>query len=184
MDPDFAQRRRVFVAAAITAVAVPAMFMLDRGGDADTPPVGTLVGTVPGAAAQAAPAEPTDRSDPVDSHVATILGTTPTGYLDGTVPPGDADPPIIAYPPPPDTLTGDATFSDQISAVTTCIIAEAPNGATVTLTNLDNGRSVKCRAANVAGREPTARPLAIVHPDTFAVIGDITAAPVPVEISW
>jgi len=57
MDPDFAQRRRVFVAVAITAVAIPAAFLLNRNDDpADAAPQITLVGTVApaGAAGQTA----------------------------------------------------------------------------------------------------------------------------------
>jgi len=187
MDPDFAQRRRVFVAAAITAVAVPAVFMLDRGGDADTPTLGTLVGTAPIAeAASAAAADPVaaGNTGPAASQAETILGTTPTGYLDGTVPPGDADPPMIAIPRPRDAVTGDATFSNSVNSLSTCLVPVAPNGATVTLTNLDNGRSVQCRATSVAGQDASGRPTATVHPDTFSVIADITDAPVPVEITW
>lgn len=185
MDPDFAQRRRVFVAAAITAVAIPAVFLFDRGDSDPTPPIGTLVGTVPTAdAAGASPAASGAelRSVPSSNSLeATILGTLPTGYLDGTVPPGDGDPPRIAIPRPRDTVTGDATFSASVTNVAACIVPAAPNGGTITLTNLDNGRSVQCRAVAVAGNQIAD---AVLHPDAFAVIADITDAPVPVEISW
>src|SRR5690606_28968600 len=98
MDPDFAQRRRVFVAPAITLIAVPAAFAFGRGdSSADTPPV-TIVAPVgePGASTV-----PTARAAEAGASAAAgtlseVLGTTPIGYLDGTVAPEADDPPMIA----------------------------------------------------------------------------------------
>jgi hypothetical protein len=189
MNPDFAQRRRVFVALAITVIAVPAAFLLNRGGsdDTTTPPVGTLVGTVPPAGATsgtAAKSGTDERSQSASSGTAVedeVLGTTPTGYLDGTVPPGNADPPMIAIPKPRETLTGEATFSSAITNVAACFIPKAPMGVIATLTNLDNSRTVKCQVVAVAAVQPAD---AVLAPQAFGQIADITEAPVPVEISW
>lgn len=184
MDPDFAQRRRVFVAIAVTAVAVPGAFLLSRdSGEAEAPPL-TLVGTVapPGATAPA----PTT---PVPTPGATnggdvgdiVRGTTPTGYLDGTVPPEVDDPPTIAIPRPRHALTGEATFSGEIGNVEQCHIWGAPIGVTATLVNLDNSRSVRCEVVPFRNEPPS---LVVLHADAFSLIADITEAPVPVEISW
>jgi hypothetical protein len=183
MDPDFAQRRRVFVAIAVTAVAVPGAFLLSRGdGEAGAPPV-TLVGTVAPPGATVPPTAPiatpaaTNGGDVEDI----VLGTTPTGYLDGTVPPEVDDPPTIAIPRPRNARTGEATFSDEIGNVEQCHIWGAPIGVTATLVNLDNSRSVKCEVVPFPNAPPD---LVVLHADAFSLIADITEAPVPVEISW
>ena len=56
-----------------------------------------------------------------------------------------------------------------------------PYNRRITVTNLDNSRTVDC-INNVGGSRP---PEAIVlHPDAFLQIADLTDAPVPVQINW
>lgn len=185
MNPDFAQRRRVFVAIAITVVAVPAAFAFGRGDDpdADSPPItivapaGESATTGPASAAAAA----SDNSAAADT-LSEVLGTIPVGYLDGTVAPEANAPPMIAVPRRRDTVTtGQALFSRSISDVATCIIPAVPLGSEATVTNLDNSRSVKCQVVAVATPMPAD---VMLHPDAFAQIADITEAPVPVQVSW
>lgn len=183
MSPDYAQRRRVAVAAAITAIAVPAVLLLDRGGSDDPAPVvGTVVGSVvadgdPGVAAVDDPArEQAQATDP--------MGTSSAAFLDGTVPTQVDDPATIAIPRLPDAVEGDATFSRSINNPQSCQvnpIVGAPFGAAVTVTNLDNSRSVQC-INNVGGAEPDAS--IVLHADAFLQIGDLTDAPVPVQLTW
>lgn len=190
MDPDFAQRRRVFVAVAVTAVAVPAAFLLGNGGSTASPtpstnwsPVVSSPAAAAGAAELAAPAatEPPTSSSAHDDSISRVLGTTPGGWAGGTVAASADDPPMIAVPRPRDTQTGLASFSPDIDRTTTCIIPSVPMGTEVTITNLDNSFKVKCQVVAVAARQLTE---VTMHVDAFAQIADITEAPVPVEISW
>ena len=189
MDADYAQRRRVALAIAVTVIAAPAAFLLNRGTgtDAVAPPI-TLVGTVPpadGAAAAAGPAAQAAaeaaRTDPAATDA---LGTAPVGYLAGTTVPVDNEPARIAIPRVKDSVKGEASFSSSIESTLRCqarISDGVPFNATLTITNLDNGRSVQC-IASVGGAEPLAT--VVVAPETFAEIADLTDAPVPVEITW
>ena len=183
MDQDFAQRRRVALALAITVILVPAAVLLNRdttGSDGSTPPT-TLVGAVviPG---QEPPA--TGTATDANSPAATdAMGTTPVAYLDGTVPPQAGDPATIAIPRPGQSITGIATFSRSISDPTACQLKDfdvVPFGSSVTVTNLDNSRSVQC-VASVAGFSDEH---VVLNADAFLQIGDLTDAPLSVEITW
>lgn len=177
MDPDFAQRRRVAIAAAITVIAVPSVFLLNRGGDAtDAAPAPTLVGTAPpvaggdaGGPAQTAPAA-TD-----------AMGTTAIDAEARLDDPVIDDPARIAIPRLPDSIEGSATFRSDIVTPTVCQVKGVPFNTQVTITNLDNSRSVQCFAA-VGGAPPDED--VVMHPEAFLQIADITDAPVPVRITW
>jgi len=184
MDPDFAQRRRVAIAAAITVILVPAAFLLNRS-TADEPvtgPLGTVVGTIPGTDASGQPVAAADSADGAASPNATdVMGTAPVAYLDGTVPPSDGDAPTIAIPRPGQSIAGTASFRRDIDDVSLCQVKGVLFGSVVTITNLDNSRSIKCTAL-VGGVDPNDD--VILHADAFILIADLTDAPVPVEISW
>jgi hypothetical protein len=78
-------------------------------------------------------------------------------------------------------VIGDATFTHKIALPTGCYAPEVPYNRRITVTNLDNSRSVDC-INNVGGSRP---PEAVVlHPDAFQQIADLTDAPVPVQITW
>jgi hypothetical protein len=179
MDHDYAQRRRVALAIAITVIAAPAAFLLNRdvAGDA-TPPGITLVGTQPpGGSAPSV----TQSTDPAATDA---LGTAPVGYLSGTTIPVSNEPARIAIPRERDGVKGTASFSSTIESTLRCqakVSRGVPFNATITVTNLDNSRSVQC-IASIGGPEPDED--VILAPDTFAEIADLTDAPVPVEITW
>lgn len=182
MSPDYAQRRRVAVAVAITAIAAPAAFLLDRGGDDPAQPVTTVVASVvsvvPGDATPVTP----ERSD--TPQATDPMGTTPAAFLEsgGTVAPDE--PATIAIPRLPDAVEGRATFSRAIRNVVSCQVDTelgAPFGRTITVTNLDNSRSVRC-VNDVGGTRPAHA--IVLHADALAQIADLTDAPVPVQITW
>lgn len=175
MTHDYAQRRRIALAAAITVIAAPAAFLLNRGGDEpESVSAVTVVGTVADDAATP--------DSPATAPVATdVMGTTPVGYLDGTAAPPDGDPATIAIPRLPRAISGTASFRRSISSPTACQVAGVPFNSTVTVTNLDNSRSVQC-IASVGGAEPDDD--VILHADAFLQIADLTDAPVPVQITW
>jgi hypothetical protein len=189
MSQDFAQRRRVALALAITAVAVPAAFLLNRSTDSpEAAPPMTIVGTVAGvdAGGSDAGADGGD-ADGADDGVPTAtdaMGTTPVGFLDGTVPPQDGDPATIAIPRVPQSINGTATFRRSIPGATVCQVRTTtgiPFNSRITVTNLDNSRSVQC-IASVGGAEPDDD--VVLHDDAFVQIGDLTDAPIPVQITW
>ena len=178
MNADYAQRRRVAVAVAITAIAVPAGLLLSRSpDDAGTSPSLTVVGTVP-STGPAAVADPDTHSAPSATHA---MGTTPVAYLDGTAPPHAADAPTIAIPRPGQAITGTASFSRRITAPEACQVIGVAFNSTVTITNLDNSRSVRC--INSIGGTPGENDV-VLSDATFLQLADLTDAPILVEITW
>lgn len=182
MHHDFAQRRRVALAAAITVILVPAAFLLNRGDDgAATEPSGTLVGAVVISGQSPVSVPPPEQAGPAATDA---MGTTPPELLEGTVPEQADDPATIAIPKPTRALRGTATFSRDISDSAACQIRDLftiPFDTSVTVTNLDNSRSVQC-IASVGGPAPDDD--VIMNADAFLQIGDLTDAPLSVEISW
>lgn len=180
MNPDFAQRRRVFIALAITVIAAPAAFLLNRGDEATTSPVVTVIGTVAGSG------EPGDTSPGADESgnapsATDSMGTAPVGYLDGTVPARDADPATIAIPQVPQSVNGEASFDHDLRDVSRCVAKGVPFNSRLTVTNRDNSRSVQC-IYNIRVVEPPAD--VVLHSDAFLQIADLTDAPIPVQITW
>lgn len=181
MNPDFAQRRRVFIAFAITVIAVPAAFLLNRGDDTASSPAVTVIGTVAGSGEAGDPS--TDSADEsVDGPSATdSMGTAPVGFLDGTVPARDADPATIAIPRLLRSLNGSGSFQRQLSDVAVCIAKDAPFNQRITVTNRDNSRSVQC-INKIRAVDPIAD--VVLHADAFLQIADLTDAPISVQITW
>lgn len=188
MDQDFAQRRRVALALAITVILVPAALLLNRDtADTDGTTPTTLVGAIviPGEEPPAATGDGSpEAAEGADAPAGTdAMGTTPVPFLEGTVPPQGDDPTTILIPRPGQSISGDATFSRSISSPRDCQLRDLdviPFGSTVTVTNLDNSRSVQC-IVSVSGISDES---VVLNPDAFLQIGDLTDAPLPVEITW
>jgi hypothetical protein len=183
MSYEHSQRRRFAVAVALTAVLVPAAFLLDRGDDEpEATTVVTVVGTVvdpqSGAAARAE-----EQLPPTTPPETDIMGTSPVDLLHDQLPESSNDPATIAIPRLPHSISGPATFSRNISQATDCMVTvpEVPFGSRVTVTNLDNNRSVDC-INRVGGTRPDEA--VVLHADAFLQIGDLTDAPVPVQVTW
>lgn len=176
MSQDYAQRRRVAVALAITVIAVPAAFLLNRGNEPATTPTGTVIGSVVADGSSAQQAQPADAPSATDA-----MGTTPVGYLDGTVPARDSDPAKIAIPRLPQSINGTGSFRRQLTNVAGCIAKGVPYNSRITVTNRDNSRSVTC-INNVGGVQPNVD--VVLHPDAFLQIADLTDAPIAVQITW
>ena len=62
----------------------------------------------------------------------------------------------------------------------TCLTNDVEPGLTVTVTNVNNRRSVECVTA---GTTSTLTAGIVLHPDAFSTIADLTDAVVPVEIT-
>jgi hypothetical protein len=188
MAPDYAQRRRVALAVAITAIAAPAAFLFDRGGDEPEQVVTTAVGSVvPGSGiteGAAGTTAPPDASEAVEPSGTDPMGTAPAAYLEPSGSVAPEEPATIAIPRLPEAVEGLATFTRSIGAVTSCQVKAsigAPFGAAVTVTNLDNSRTVQC-IFDVGGATPDHE--IVLNADAFAQIADLTDAPVPVQLTW
>lgn len=183
MNHDYTQRRRVALAAAITVIAVPAVFLFKNEDTVAVPsgpavgtvvgtPVGTLVGTFAPAAGDELAVAPA---------VTDVMGSTPVAYLEGDEAINGGDPATIAIPRLPLAINGTASFRRDLPDVTRCQAKGVPFDAKITVTNLDNSRSVRC-IASVGGAEPDDD--VVLHNDAFLLIADLTDAPVPVSITW
>ncbi len=187
MNQDYAQRRRVALAAAITVIAVPSLFLFNNDsagsdGSAGGTVVGTVVGAVGGSVVGARSADVSGTSRAAgDSSAGDVMGTTPVAYLDGESGENASDPATIAIPRPRVAIDGTASFRRDIPDVTKCQAFGVPFGSQITVTNLDNSRSVTC-IASVGGVAP--KDDVVLHPDAFVEIGDLTDAPIPVSITW
>lgn len=160
----FAERRRLAVALIVTLVAVPAL-MLSGGGDGgtdDTAPVTTSSGS--------SDTQPLDPAFLPNSDVSTTLG------------------PITVNVPPAASgihVKGDASFirwpSELTDDLRICASPHATIGAVITVTNLDNGRSLTCTNATTESRGDL---VIIIDADVFIEIADLVDAPIPVEIAF
>jgi hypothetical protein len=173
-------RRRTLLLALLTLVVLPATYFLNRADNGDgAVDADTSVATVASAPASTAGPMTTDGSSsrppleaPDDKPV----------FLDG--PPPDPDPRVVevAVPPRPDVepLELTASYRRTVSGVTTCLVADVSAGIPVTVTNLDNGRSVECITAPAPDNQTAG---IVLHTETFSKLADLTDAPVPVEVT-
>ena len=146
MSFEHSQRRRLAVAVALTAVLGPAAFLLNRSTDEpEATPTVTVVGTVANSQ-QAGTADATGTLATQAPAETDIMGTSPIDLLNDELPASANEPATIAIPRLPHSVTGPATFSRNISSSTDCMVTppEVPFGARVTVTNLDNNRSIDC----------------------------------------
>jgi hypothetical protein len=190
-------RRRFLMATALTLVALPALWWANQ--DDGAPNVATA-----GIAVDDTPTgnPPTSRGDDDGAGSVAVSGTltAPSGpapapaqpapataaddapvFLEGPAGQVGAGLPEIAVPTAPagDRFTAKATFRSSVGPTTACAIPGMLNGATITVVNLDNNRSITC--TTVVAFNGSA-PELVMHPDLFAQIADLTDAPIPVEI--
>jgi len=168
------ERRRVVLATAFTLVALPAIWVFERG-DASGP-------STPSVAAAGVP-EPAAGSGG-EGSTTTAAPEVPV-FLDGGAP--VAGPAVIDIARPgvgPDEARARATFVRHQGATVPrpCTTALARAGATITVTNVDNGLSTTC--VNTLGYPIPVGSDIVIHTDVFVQIADLVDAPVPVRLSW
>jgi len=167
-------RRRFFLATALTLLALPALWWASESGGA--PNVATT-GIAVSAAADAESAS--------NSPTTTVTGTgqvadVPPVFLDGPSGHVGAGLSEIAVPAnTDDRITTTATFRSNLASTTSCIAPGISNGERVTVVNLDNGRSVTCTATLAPS---SAEQVLVMSSQLFAEIADPTDAPIPVEL--
>lgn len=156
------ERRRILVLGVVTIIAVTALRSTGFGGDDAAATTTTTTSTI----------AVTDESipDPV------ILG--------GPAPLAPSGSAAIAYPATTgNELTGLATFSNLgYTQTPVCYSTQVPAGAIVTVTNVNNGRTVKCTSVYSLLVPPGMT--IMLHNSVFVDIANLNDAPLPVKITW
>jgi hypothetical protein len=171
-------RRRTTVLLILTIIALPVIFFVTRAddtqGDAGVDPTtGEVI---------AADDDTMDASDNGPSRPPLVESDAEPTFLDG--PAADPNPGVaeIAIPARPETppVRLEASYRRTVAGQRTCLVKTLSSGLSVTVTNLDNGRSVTC----VTSVAPFAQIADIVlHTDAFSRLADLTEAPVTVELT-
>lgn len=163
-------RRRVALAATFTLVALPALWVLNR----DDPSPGTTASAgipSPGNGADTAPS--TTAYEPLPPvFVGGDDEPTPPGVIDIAVPPG----------PSANEIQARASFSHYWSGGRPCTTLLAPDGATLTIVNVDNGQTTTC--TNTLGKAVPAGADIVLDTPIYNEIASLADAPIPVRISW
>jgi len=171
-------RRRTTVLLILTIIAVPVIFFLTDADDStDEAGVAPTTGEV-------IPADEAtmDASDNGPSRPPLVASEAEPAFLDG--PAADPNPGVaeIAVPARPDTppIRLDASYRSTVAGQRSCLVRDLTSGLTVTVTNLDNGRSITC-VTSIAPFSQTAD--IVLHTDTFSLLADLTEAPITVELA-
>ena len=163
----FAERRRLVVAAAITLIAVPALLLSGNDSSSTTNTTSIAPTAVSGASTDSEPADPA--SLPVDngSQAAEIITVN------------------VPAPPSGSNVKGTASFirwRGDLLGLRPCATPHALIGAIITVTNLNNSRSLECN--NVSIQALPGGHNILIHTDVFLDIADLIDAPIPVRISF
>ncbi|HNJ98406.1 MAG TPA: hypothetical protein PLV13_09790 [Ilumatobacteraceae bacterium] len=165
------ERRRVILASVVTAVAIPTLWIVNgNDSDAKTAEGGTTIPTAP-------PTDPYQPATPV------FVGN------DGqTVDQGGVVSVAVAAGPTANSIKGKASYYRYPATLDRpCTAPAAPDGATLTIINVDNGQSTTC--TNIVTDVMTSRALQlrvdiIMHTTVFSEIGDVTDSPIDVRVTW
>ena len=156
------ERRRIVVLTALTLIIMFTVRGFNSSESAATTTV-VIATTVP-------PIDETEIPAPV------ILG--------GPAPLAPTGSAAIAYPAAQtDVITGTAAYSNLgYTETAVCYSIEAPIGRVVTVTNINNGRSITC--TNVFSLLVPNGVTVILHTTVFIKLADLIDSPIPVKISW
>lgn len=190
-------RRRFFLATALTLLALPALWWINQSENSTAPNVavagagvGVDVGADHDATAATTETASTESAGTAPAASATTSPTTTTQsdssgrpapiFFDGPGVAVGAELSEIAVPAPPDfeRITSTATFRSSVQ-YNVCKIPGLTSGRTVTVVNLETGRSVTCTVSLAPGELADQITLSTSQ---FAELADLTDAPIPVEI--
>jgi hypothetical protein len=173
-----ADRRRLALASALTAVALPAVWLVNRDDEqaSSNRPNVAAVGLDPGEAPPRTGA--TRGGQPTETTEADPMGELEPLFLDEepaapapehvSVAVGEGDHALLT--------TGVATYSRSVASGEGCPYNGVASGTRVMVLNPANGRSIECVTSPSDGDE------LVLHPDQFALLAGLDTAPVPVEI--
>lgn len=156
------ERHRFLVAAAVTVIAIPVLLM--SGGSKSAPDGSSPSTTV--TAEETKPADPAflpiDDSTPAPAIITVNVPAPPTGTI----------------------IKGKASFIrwPETLGLRPCATPNALIGSIITVTNLDNGRSIECN--NVSIERLPGDAIIIIHTEVFMELADLVDDPIPVQISF
>lgn len=178
----FAQRRRLALAIAVTVVAVIAFAVSGNDSSDGSETVAPAANTVGSAPSSGDSGNSGDSGDSGDSD----NKPADPAFLP------DADPSIapeiitvnVPAPPSGTVLNGTANYVrwPQTLGLRPCATPHALIGAVITVTNLNNGRQIKCNNVSIEALRDGS--VIIVHTDVFLDLADLVDAPIPVEINF
>ncbi len=166
-------RRRTSVLLILTIIALPVIFFVTRvdstdGGAAVDPTTGEVIAD--------------DDSNDGPNRPPLVASDADPTFLDG--PSADPNPRVaeVAVPARPETapMRLSASYRSTVAGERTCLVQGLASGLTVTVKNLDNGRTIACVTA-VAPFSQTAD--IVLHTDAFSRLADVTEAPITVELT-
>jgi len=165
-------RRRVVVASVFTLVALPALWVLNRESAATSgaPNVGAAGVDIKGSA-NTAPGN-------------TDYEPEPPLFVGGDAIPVPPAAVVVAVPPPTSANQVDAraSYHRYSAGSRQCTTLLAPDGALLTVENIDNGQTTTC--TNTLGMAMPAGADIVLHTEVFGEIGDLADAPLSVHVSW
>lgn len=177
-------RRSVLVATVVTLIALPSLWLTNRDDPSTAPAVAVAGMDLPDVATSSAASEPSGH-DALGDAGGAFLARSGTDRASSRTTDGATERRVVTIAVPRDrsdrTVTGRATYRSSTVTPGICSVDGAPFGAQVTVTNVDNGYSVTCTASAVV-RSSTHDVL--LRTEAFARIADLSAAPVPVLVSW
>jgi hypothetical protein len=167
-------RRRVALATAFTVVALPSLWLIQRDDAARSTSPTTAAAGVGGP-------RPAASTSPSTTQYVPELPS----FLDGPAPP---PPPAVVNIAVPGTASQNQAkvtasfrrFDDPSGRPCTTLIA--PEGATITVTDVDNGLSTTC--VNRFGATLPRGVDIVLHTDLYTTIADLADAPISVRLSW
>lgn len=184
MALDDTDRRRFLIAALLSLIALPALWWVNRD-DPTNGPNTASVGVDVGGSINGEPAT-SDQPVTADSTIGksnlpsepTVLDTPPI-FLEGpasniggrgkiAVPNTDA----LA------TIITSATYG-EFSGTDACLARDVTTGQVITVVNLDNYRTITCRATLAPATQEAG---VVLQTAQFNTIADLTDAPIPVQI--
>ena len=177
-------RHRFIAAAALTLLALPALWWANTSENSSAPNLAVAgidadvdVGAASSTSRQSVAATGNAEGD---ADRGADIDEAPPVFLDGPTSAAGAGQSEIAVPAPPliDEITAKATFRSDVTKGT-CIVPGLTSGTQVTVVNLDNNRSTTCTTVLSPGN--SAGDL-VMHTSAFATIADLTDAPISVEI--
>lgn len=167
-------RRRTTLLGILTLLALPAIFFFTRADDTSTDSAVTVQIDVDG--------NPIAIENNSPSRPPLVVTDAEPTFLDGPIADPDREVAEIAVPQRPaiEPIRLSASFRSTVAGIRSCLVRELRSGLSVTITNLDNGRSITC----VTSIAPFSQNDDIVlHTDTFSLLADLTEAPISVEVT-
>ena len=160
----FAERRRLVLAIAITVIAVVAAMASGGNDDSSGETTATVLPTT--TIDDTAPANPAFLPSTESSSAPQIITVN------------------VPAPPTGTVITGDASYIrwPQTMGLKPCATPHALIGAVITVTNLNNGRQIKCNNVSIEALRDGS--VILIHTDVFLELADLVDAPIPVEINF